>query len=362
MGALQRTFRGRRRQSPGTQVSELPGCVAQSCPTRILPREGRPCRHEPLRSDDQNSEDGCEHEGVAVGPEAEREQRLQGDGQGADREASEDCTRQASHAADDRGDEGEQDDVDADRGRHRARLRGEQDRRRRGKQAGESERCGNHRVGADPEHTCHLEVLGGGAHLRPQRRPPKEEANGDEQDDRHGDDDHVELLDHDRADRERSAQARREIRRSRQRAPDEPGNALEQEAERERGDQQRLGSCPPDGAECDPLHCESERDDDHHGHRDQHWRRQRNQHDRERARHDQLAVGEVDQPHDSEDDGDAEREQREQASERDRVDHILDHEVLRQFGNRDHRAALKRRGRPRRARSAGRAPLAIPRR
>ena len=52
---------------------------------------------------------------------------------------------------------------------------------RSGEQPRERERGGDHGVGPDPEHAGHAEVLRGGAHLRAERRPPEEEADGHEQ-------------------------------------------------------------------------------------------------------------------------------------------------------------------------------------
>ena len=61
------------------------------------------------------------------------------------------------------------------------------------------------------------------------------------------------------------------------------------------------------------------------------------EHEHVGAGHDQLAVREVDQAHDPEDHGDAEREERVEAPERDRVDRVLDHEVRSHVGEQAHR-------------------------
>ena len=92
------------------------------------------------------------------------------------------------------------------------------------------------------------------------------------------------------------------------------------------------------GRKATRSHGERERDDDHERHRDQEGVREREQDERERADHDQLAVGEVDQAHDPEDERDPEREERIEASEGDRVDRVLEHE-LRGHGGERHRCA-----------------------
>ncbi len=91
-----------------------------------------------------------------------------------------------------------------------------------------------------------------------------------------------------------------------------PGKLLEGVADGERGDEQRHGRGPTNGPERDQLHQEREDGDDddrHHDHpepapapREEH---------RVGADHDQLAVGEIHQAHDAEEERKPERHQRE---------------------------------------------------
>ena len=67
-----------------------------------------------LRPDDENREDGGEDERIPVGPEVERQRRLQGNRQRADQEAAEHGAAEAPQPTDDRRDERDEDDADAD--------------------------------------------------------------------------------------------------------------------------------------------------------------------------------------------------------------------------------------------------------
>ena len=100
------------------------------------------------------------------------------------------------------------------------------------------------------------------------------------------------------------------------------GEVLQQVADRERGDQQRGRVGAADRPERDALDQRARRP-----RRSPSWRRSapaspdgRGQHERVAADHDQLAVGEVDQAHDPEDERDPEREERVEAAEADGVD------------------------------------------
>ena len=79
----------------------------------------------------------------------------------------------------------------------------------------------------------------------------------------------------------------------------------------------------PQRPEDDALHRQGEREHDGEAEGDPHADRPvavGRERERERARHDQLPVGEVDEPHDAEDEPDADRHEREDRAEADRVD------------------------------------------
>ena len=110
---------------------------------------------------------------------------------------------------------------------------------------------------------------------------------------------------------------------------------LEEEAERERGNQQDRGIGAPKRAEGEALAGEREHHDDQDDGADQERCRPgtdegdcggggRGHDQRIAADHDEVAMGEVDQPHDAKNQPDAERGERVQAAERERVDGVLD--------------------------------------
>ena len=108
-----------------------------------------------------------------------------------------------------------------------------------------------------------------------------------------------------------------------QRPEPEQRDALEQERDRERRDQhhgRRLGA---QRTEDDALHRQGQEDHDGEAQRDSDAYRPAavgGERERERAGHDQLPVGEVDEPEHAEDEADADGHQREDRAEPDRVD------------------------------------------
>ena len=134
---------------------------------------------------------------------------------------------------------------------------------------------------------------------------------------------------------------------------------LEQVADRERRDQQRRRARrrAPAGTRRAPSRARTTIDDRDVARISSGQRRMPDEHDRVGADHDQLAVGEVDQAHDPEDQRDPEREERVEAAERDRVDGVLDRRAV------DDTSAHRRsdaRGRRPRSRAVGAARRACP--
>ena len=99
-------------------------------------------------------------------------------------------------------------------------------------------------------------------------------------------------------------------------AHDQDRQVLQHVADRERAISRVGGFAPRSGPERHPLHRRARRRSPQRSSRGRRpARRRREQDDRVRADHDQLAVGEVDEAHDPEDERDPEREQREEAAE-----------------------------------------------
>ncbi len=103
----------------------------------------------------------------------------------------------------------------------------------------------------------------------------------------------------------------------------EERDRLEQERDREGRDEHDCGGLPPQRPEHGALHRQGERQDDREAERDPDADRPvaiRGVRERECAGHDQLPVGEVHEPHHAEDQPDADRHEREDRAEADRVD------------------------------------------
>jgi hypothetical protein len=111
----------------------------------------------------------------------------------------------------------------------------------------------------------------------------------------------------------------------RPRAEDQKNGVLHEIGDREGGDQQGRRAGLAQRPEGDPLHAEGEDGDDDDGAQGHDHHRIAGQRvDHEAAHHDQLAMGEVDQAHDAEDEADAERGQGIDRAQADRVDQVLD--------------------------------------
>ena len=138
-------------------------------------------------------------------------------------------------------------------------------------------------------------------------------------DHRDDDGDDRDLPDVDAPDRDRAVEVGERRRDLAERAEPEQRDALEQERHGERRDEHHRRRVAAQGPEDEPVH---EHGQDEHGgeaeddagpHRPAPLRRERQ---RERARHDELAVGEVDEAQDAEDEPDADRHQRVDRAER----------------------------------------------
>ena len=131
------------------------------------------------------------------------------------------------------------------------------------------------------------------------------------------------LPDLDPADRDGTVQLDERRRRLAERPEPEQRDRLQQERDREGRDEHHRRRLRPQRPEDDPLHREREREHDGEAERDP------DPHgpvavgrvgEGERAGHDQLPVGEVDEPHHAEDEPDPDRHEREDRAEADRVD------------------------------------------
>ncbi len=170
----------------------------------------------------------------------------------------------------------------------------------------------------------HGEILGRRPHLHADARAAEEQDQTAHQREGHDDRRDLQPRHPEPAEIHALAQLRHEIHAHRPRAEDHQHDMLHQIGHGEGGDQQRRRIGAAQRPEGQPLH--AERQDRHHE-----YRRQRH-HDvglarqaveRESADHDQLAMGEIDQPHDAEDQPDAERGQRVDGAQADGVDGVL---------------------------------------
>ena len=233
--------------------------------------------------------------------------------------------RQRADAADDRGDEGDQHHVDAHLVGDAAALGDDIERDEARQDAGQREGHGDHPVGPDADQAGHVEILRRGPHLDADGRAPEEQreqpaaAGGD---DHHGD---LQPRHPQAAELDALVEPAEEIEAHGARAEDQQHDMLQQIGEREGGDQQGRRIGPAQGAEGDPLHGQRQHRDDHDAATAMTTIGLAGQDiEGEAAAHDQLAMGEVDQPHDAEDQADAERRQGIDGAQADGVDGVLD--------------------------------------
>ena len=101
---------------------------------------------------------------------------------------------------------------------------------------------------------------------------------------------------------------------------DDQRHGLEQERDRERGHEHHRRRLAPERPEDDAVHRERERDDDREARGDApRDGPSRGEGERVRARHHELAVGEVDEPQDAEDEADPDGHQRVDRAEPERI-------------------------------------------
>jgi hypothetical protein len=168
------------------------------------------------------------------------------------------------------------------------------------------------------------QVLGRRAHLDAQAGPLEEQHEADHEHEAGAHGDEIELGDADAEHVERLDQAPPELDGLGLGPGDDDREVLQHVADGERRHHQGRGVRSADRPERHPLHAEREqrragyRDHDH-----EHPRGAREQQDQVARDHDELAVGEVDELHDPEDEGDPERDERVQAAEAHCVDQVL---------------------------------------
>jgi hypothetical protein len=183
-------------------------------------------------------------------------------------------------------------------------------------------------LSADAEQPRHREVLRCRPHLHAHPCPVEERAEADEQNSGYAHGDEFDRRDRVRADVDGLGEKGVEGDASRQRTEQQDRQVLEQEADRERGDEEGVGVGAACVAERDAFH----RDGRNH-HQPEHDedadrpRRADDEREPEGTDHDQFAVREIDEAHDPEQQTDAEGEEREEAPEADAVDRVFDGEV-----------------------------------
>ena len=243
----------------------------------------------------------------------------------ADREAAERRRDEPVQAADHHPDEREDRHGDAVVGSHERRGHGEQHRDRRREHAGDREGGHDHAVGAHAERARGAQVGGGGAQLQPDHRAVEQQRERAEQDDRGDRGDDRDPADPQRAERDRGVQAAERPDGAAARAEREQIDVLEQEADGEGGDQHRRRRSAAQRPEGDPLLQQRERDDDGEADDDRDEPgRAGEQRERVAAGGDQLAVGEVDEPHHAEDEPDPDADDGVDGAEPDAVDQGLE--------------------------------------
>src|SRR5919204_1538003 len=147
-----------------------------------------------------------------------------------------------------------------------------------------------------------------------------------EQPGREADSEDRDLADVDAGDRPRAIEERDGRRDLPERAEPEQRDALQEEGDGERRDEHDRRRVLAQRPEDEPVHQQRERDDDAEAEEDPTPERPaplRGEREREGTRHDELAVCEVDEPQDSEHEPDANRHQRVDGAEPDRVDERL---------------------------------------
>ena len=161
---------------------------------------------------------------------------------------------------------------------------------------------------------------------RPSRRALEQEDEEQQADARNDDRDDRDLADVDVADRDGTIQVAERRCGLAERAEGEQRDALQQECDREGRDEHHRGRLRAQRPEDDEVHQERQRDDDAEAERDPDDERQiplRRECERVGAGHDELAVREVDEPQDAEDETDPDRHERVDGAEPDRVDDHL---------------------------------------
>ena len=243
-----------------------------------------------------------------------------------DQKTAERRARQAAEAAHDGADEGDVDEVDAHARLHQPGLRHEQHGHDGRQEAADREGERDHPVGPDAEQARHAEILGRGPHLEAEPRRAQEPGERAEQHGAGGDDDelqdgqarpeHGHLL----------LQTRQQVDAFRARVDEQDQGLLDEDADREGGDEQRGGVAVAQRPHGDALRQQGE----HHAHRHRGRDRPADRYGRRRQQRvagerDEVAMGEIDEPHDAEHQADAERRQRVEAAEAQRVGDDLGH-------------------------------------
>ena len=292
-----------------------------------------------LRPHEQHDDDEAEEERRQVLALRRRERPAEQPGHVADREAAERRGEQPVHPAQHHA--GEHDDRLEEREvlRDDRLLDGEQHRDDGGQQPRDQHRRPDDAVRAHPEQAGRLEVHRGRTHLQPDRRAPEKQHQRHEADRRRHDRDDGDLAHVRPEDAPRLDQLRERGGRLAERIValvDQQRHALQQERDREGGDEHRRRRLRSQRPEDDPIHRQGQAEHDGEAERDPDPDRPvllGRERERERARHDQLAVGEVDEAQHAEDETDPDRHQREDRPLSDCVDlHLRLHRRAQEVG------------------------------
>ena len=199
-----------------------------------------------------------------------------------------------------------------------------------GEHAGDEERPDHDGIGADAHQARGLEIVRGGAERQPEDRAPQEDRQSDNDDDGGEERHEIESLDSRAPDRKRRVHEGRKRYPFRTRPEDQQEQPLQRDGDGERGHQQRQRLRPAEAPVGQALQQQGgERGgEDRGGERDQPAEAGAEQDvKRVAGDRDQFAMREIGQPQDAEDDGDAERHERVDRTERQRVDDLLDREA-----------------------------------
>ena len=220
-------------------------------------------REEPGRPQEQDEDHEREHRRGQEDGLVGRQRAVDHAGREADREAAERRRPEPVDPADDDADEHDDRLLEREVGRDERELDGQDHRDRRGEEPGEQHGDADDAVGLDAEQPRGPEVGRGGPHLQADRRPPEQEREQPERDDRDHDGEDRHLADVDAADRHHLVQRRDRDGRLADRAVadvEDQRDAWSRKAIANVVTSITAGDCVRSGRKTDAVHRERERD------------------------------------------------------------------------------------------------------